>query len=334
MSLNDLSDVSISGTLEDGMLLQYNASTSGGTPYWEAVSLADVLAGQDIGGGGNSNVSIVDSLNNITSPNENDIAVVSGDVYVYDGSDWIQFTNSDLEDRLSALETAVGTPAEGQSPATGLFKDIEDLEDALDNVYTKSEIQQYISGLSHLKYEVVTSLQDIDVTDDDATTTVYLVPKTESGSSDGYDEYFVVNGSLEKIGSWGADLTDYVQTTDNRLLTQAQKDKLDTITLDGQGGSSFSGTITASQVTDLNQAIASNQLIKSVESGTFNVDSNGHLTLVGIPTSVLDLSDYVTTATVGNLSSLTNRVSANSTIVDEINYIKESVIWTAIPTDE
>lgn len=324
--LNDLADVSISGTLEDGMLLQYNASTSGGTPYWEAVSLSDVLAGQNIGGG-NSNVSIVNSLNSITSPNENDIAVVNGDVYIYDGSDWIQFTNSDLEDRLSDLETAVGAPAEGQSPATGLFKDIEDLENALDNVYTKSEIQSYISGLSHLKYEVVASLQDIDTTDSDATTTVYLVPKSTSGTNDGYDEYFVVSGSLEKIGDWGVDLSNYVQTNDSRLLTSAQQDKLDAITLDANDNL----VITASQVSDLASALNSAGLIKSVEAGVFNVDNNGELTLVGLPQALI--SNFVTRSEVGNLSNLNNRVSANSTIVDEINSIKDSIIWNTITNE-
>ncbi len=324
--LNDLADVSISGTLEDGMLLQYNASTSGGTPYWEAVSLSDVLAGQDIGGG-NSNVSIVNSLNSITSPNENDIAVVNGDVYIYDGSDWIQFTNSDLEDRLSDLETAVGAPAEGQSPATGLFKDIEDLENALDNVYTKSEIQSYISGLSHLKYEVVASLQDIDTTDSNATTTVYLVPKSTSGTNDGYDEYFIVSGSLEKIGDWGVDLSNYVQTNDSRLLTSAQQDKLDAITLDANDNL----VITASQVSDLASALNNAGLIKSVEAGVFNVDNNGELTLVGLPQALI--SNFVTRSEVGNLSNLNNRVSANSTIVDEINSIKDSIIWNTITNE-
>ena len=41
----------------------------------------------------------------------------------------------------------------------------------------------------------------------------------DARSDDGYDEYFVTNGALEKIGSWDADLTGYVQDDDNRLLT-------------------------------------------------------------------------------------------------------------------
>ena len=47
-ALSDLTDVNISGTLQDGMLLQYNASTGNG--IWEAVPLSDVIS--DVGGGG------------------------------------------------------------------------------------------------------------------------------------------------------------------------------------------------------------------------------------------------------------------------------------------
>lgn len=330
ISLNDLADVSITGTLEDGMVLQYNASTSGGSPYWEAVSVADLLAGQSISGDG-SDVSIVADLNNISSPSENDIAIVSGNAYVYDGTQWVQLTNTSLADRISALESAVGAPAEGQNAATGLFKDIDDINDALSNVYTKSEIQQYISNLSHLKYEVVASVAAINTTATDAATTIYLVPKSTTGTNDGYDEYFVVNGSLEKIGEWNtdADLSNYVQTTDSRLLTPVQQIKLDAITLDANDNL----TITSSQVSDLAQAISDNQFIKSVDVSTFSVDSNGKLELIDIPASVLDLSNYVTYAVVGDLSDIDDRVSANSTLVDEINAIKESIIWNTITAE-
>ena len=72
---------------------------------------------------------------------------------------------------------------------------------------------------------------------------VYVTTEVEYGDSCSYPEEIVVNGFV--FDKWDTDLTNYVQTNDNRLLTQTQKDKLDTITLDGQGGSSFSGTINA-----------------------------------------------------------------------------------------
>jgi len=45
----------------------------------------------------------------------------------------------------------------------------------------------------------------------------------------------IINGSLEKIGDWKADLTNYVQTDDNRLLTDEQKAKLEKLIIDEDG---------------------------------------------------------------------------------------------------
>ena len=77
-SLNDLSDVSISGSLEDGMLLQYNSSTGEG--QWQAVSLSEVVGSLPLN---NNQISIAESLSNIENPNEKDIAVIGNDVYIY-----------------------------------------------------------------------------------------------------------------------------------------------------------------------------------------------------------------------------------------------------------
>ena len=324
-ALSDLADVSISGQLEDGMLLQYNSSTGNGV--WEAVPLSDIISGIS---SGNTNISIVEALNEINSPSENDLAVVGSDLYIYDGEDWIQLTNTDLADRISGLESQIGHAAdenEGLS-ATGLYADLEALQSSLENVYTKTEVNTYvaeqIAAAQHLRYEVVTSLNDIDTTADEAEYTIYLVPKN-SETNDEYDEYFVVDEELEKIGHWSIDLSNYVQSNDNRLLTNEQKTKLDAITLD----SNNELIIEASQVGNLVQTIQANQLIKSVAVGTFNVTDQGQLELVSVPD--IDLSGYVQTtlyqSEVGNLSNLQNRVSANSTLVDEINAIKENLSW-------
>ena len=316
MSLDDLTDVSASGELEDGMLLQYNSSTGGG--QWQAVSLAEVI--EDLPAS-RDKLSIVESLSEITSPSEKDIAVIGNDVYIYTDGDWEQLSNSLLEDRISDLESQVGHPANPAESiaATGLYKDIADLAD---NVYTKAEIASQIANAGHLKYEIVQSIAAIDLTTDD---TIYLVPKNVANVNDGYDEYFVINDAPEKIGDWGVDLSNYVQTNDNRLLTNEQKTKLDAITLD----SNDELVIQAAQVGGLTEAIQSTQLIKSVQAGVFDVTSQGELQLVSTPS--IDLTNYVQKVTyeaeVGDLTQLQNRLSANSTLVEEINNIKESVIW-------
>ena len=322
-ALSDLTDVTISGTLQDGMLLQYNASTGNGV--WEAVPLSDIISGA--GSGGNTNISIVEALNEISSPSEKDLAVVGTNLYVYDGLDWVQLTDTSLASRVSDLESSVGHAADVNQniPATGLYADIAAIETQLGNIYTKSEIAEQIAAAQHLRYQIVSDIEDIDVTDEEAEYTVYLVPKSDSETNDEYDEYFVIDEVLEKIGNWSVDLSGYVQTDDNRLLTQEQKDKINAITLD----SNDQLIINAAQVGGLTQAIQNTQLIKSVNPGTFEVTNEGQLQLISVPS--IDLSGYVQTsiynAEVGNLNSLQNRVSANSTLVDEINSIKQSILW-------
>lgn len=320
-SLSDLTDVVISGELEDGMLLQYNTSTGNG--IWEAVPLSEVLSGVSTQ---NENVSIVEALNEISDPSTKDFAVVGTNLYIYDGSDWVQLTDTSLASRISNLESQVGHAANAEEgiAATGLYADIAAIQTSLGNVYTKTEVNNYvasqIAAAQHLRYEIVNSIENIDVEDPSVENTIYLVPKSNAEINDGYEEYFVINETLEKIGDWGVDLSNYVQTNDNRLLTEPQKTKIDAITLDENNNI----VIQAAQVGGLIQTIQDNQIIKSVQAGTFSITQEGELQLQSVPT--IDLSGYVQTsvfnAAVGDLSQLTN-----STLVDEINMIKTSIIW-------
>ena len=315
ISLNDLSNVSISG-LQDGMILQYNAHTAGqvgDSARWEAVSIEDALGNAQ---SARDTLSIVDALEEISNAKEKDIAIVGEDVYIYHDNGWVQLSNSLLADEIESIKAEVGHAAdvENDIPATGLYKEIADLKA---NVYTKEEILEQIADLSHLSYRKVNSIEDVDPSADEAATTIYLIPKNSDDTIDGYDEYFVVDGVLEKIGSWDISIDD--------ILTTEQLQKIDAITLD----SNNQIVIQSSQVGGLVEAIQSNQLIKDVDAGTFEVQ-NGKLFLKSIPS--IDLTGYVKTevfdAAVGDLNNLTApRAKENSTIVDEINYIKESILW-------
>ena len=311
LSLNDLTDVAITGNLEDGMLLHYNQSTGQGK--WEAISLSELL--EDIPSTGlRDNISIVNSLNNIQNPQEKDIAVVNNNVYIRNNNAWEQLTDSNLATRISNLENQIGTSGDSGEEPTGLYKKIVDL---------KEEILESIGDLSHLTYQIVNNLQDIDVTAEEAATTIYLVPKNDNQENDGYDEYFVINGNLEKIGTLAdLDLSNYARLDDNRFLSAEQIKKVNAITLDEDDNI----IIQAAQVSDLTDVIRENQLIKSV-AGVFNITDEGELQLKAVPS--IDLSDYVTydyfESTVGDINAL-----QNNTIIDEINELKTSVIWQNI----
>lgn len=320
VSLSDLTDISMPAELEDGMLLQYVNTTH----KWEARPIADVLSNYE-GSGGSSSIPVVDNLNNIENPSKNDIAIQGTELFIYDGTQWQPLTVSDLEDRVSELERKVGVEANTESGqvATGLYKTIDDLRTELQN-----QISSEIINAQHLRYQVVNNISEINLSDETATkNTVFLIPKAseDAKENDGYDEYLVTDGVLEKIGSWGADLTNYVQTTDDRLLSNEQKQKLDSIGYDSEN---HQATISTAQVGNLDQFVKDNSLIKTVQSGVLNVTTEGELQLVGIPTTVLNETvSPLIQSVVGNLSDLKDRISNNSTLVEEINQIKESIIW-------
>lgn len=300
-NLSDLEDIKIddASSLVDGALLQYDAKLE---HKWKPVSIKTAIenSGADIGssvaiGKTKEGQSIEDALNELVeNPEAGRLAVVDGEAYVYDGENWISLTQS-FEDRVSSLEESVGTPADSMSetPATGLFADIEGLEDRLDNTYTKDEVNARIAEADHLSYEKINDLAEADLT---ASNKVYLVPKAEAGTDDAYDEYLVQDGALEKIGSW------------------------------------TSGTIDAAHVTNLTEAIQEAQLIKNVQSGVLNIDENGLLTLTSVPNSVLNFNPdtFALKSEVGDLSSLINPSKENTTIVDEINDLKTKLTWQEI----
>lgn len=303
LSLSQLSDVNLNNQIEDGMVLQYNGSTGGG--QWQAARISG------------NNISISDSLNNITNPSEKSLAIIGTDVYVYHNNSWMQLSNSSLLNRIISLETKVGEKGDDNSSSTGLYKEIEDFKK---DVYTKQEID----NLQHLKYQIVESVDDIDLNDSPANI-IYLVPKS---LEDGYIEYSVINGKLEPIGESNIDLSNYVTTDDTRLLTEIQQKKVDSLGFNQQ---SQVATINAAQVVDLNTVIQNNQFIKSVSQNAFQVTPEGELQLIATPG--VDLSDYVKVeifnSTIGDLDSIINRQD-NSTLVQEINSIKQSLIWQEI----
>ena len=68
-------------------------------------------------------------------------------------------------------------------------------------------INKQITTLAKLQAQL--NGEDLDPLDLDA---IYLVASEDPDSSSNYDEYMIVNGALERLGSFGqVDLTNYVQ---------------------------------------------------------------------------------------------------------------------------
>lgn len=112
-----------------------------------------------------------------------------------------------------------------QGALASLTDDVKANKTALENVYTKSETDTAISvavtNANHLKRKVVGSVDEVEADKDnaDALQYIYMVKTGLESDDNKYREYIVVedesgNRSVEKVGDWEVDLSDYVKTED------------------------------------------------------------------------------------------------------------------------
>ena len=81
------------------------------------------------------------------------------------------------------------------------------------------EARAIASETTHLSRVIVNSLEEIDITEPNAEKIIYMVPNIEQDGSNTYDEYMIIGGSLEAIGTTKTDLLNYVskeEAFDNR----------------------------------------------------------------------------------------------------------------------
>lgn len=56
--------------------------------------------------------------------------------------------------------------------------------------------------------------------------TIYFVAKTDTDDNDVFDEYMLIDGSIELLGSTKVDLTDYVKSTDLEEISDEEVDSI------------------------------------------------------------------------------------------------------------
>ena len=181
---------------------------------------------------------------------------------------------------IKDLEDLVGTPAseEPVQAATGIFAQLDEKADK-DTVYTKTEtddkISAAIAAADHLSRKIVAGTGEIDLEAPDADKYIYMVPATDSEANDTYDEYMVISGVLEKVGSWEVDLSNYV--TSETLTTELNK-KVDKVAgsrlMTDAEGTKLAGIEAGAQV----------NFIKTVDEAQFAA-VDGNLTLLDIAQS-------------------------------------------------
>ena len=152
------------------------------------------------------------------------------DILIYSGGSWINGTIEDIInlntstleiDSTGAITIAGFTQAEvGTIPqkdssgnitwvAPGNLSEITNINNQLQNIYNKEEVNNLIASVNHLSYKKVGSLEEVNTDATDASRYIYLVP-TGNLSGNLYDEYMVIDNQLEPVGSWEVNLNDYI----------------------------------------------------------------------------------------------------------------------------
>lgn len=96
---------------------------------------------------------------------------------------------------------------------------------------TAAQVAAAVAASDHLTRKKVAGLDAIDPATEGADKYIYMVPKTDSEEDDLYDEYMVLDGKVEHVGSTKVDLSGYQQKEAGKGLssndfTDAEKAKL------------------------------------------------------------------------------------------------------------
>lgn len=84
-----------------------------------------------------------------------------------------------------------------------------------------------VAAADHLTRKKVASVDDIDLSAEDADRFIYMVPKDDADENDVYDEYMVMDGKLEPVGNTKVKMADYVEKEDGKgLYPDEDKEKL------------------------------------------------------------------------------------------------------------
>ena len=120
-----------------------------------------------------------------------------------------------LATKVEDLVTTGGEP----NVIIGIQNNGTDLDIASKKVDIGPSIAAAVAAADHLKRKIVTGVDAIDLAADDADQYLYMVPKTGSDADDVYDEYMVLNGTVEHVGNTKVDLSGYVQKETGKGLS-------------------------------------------------------------------------------------------------------------------
>lgn len=247
-SLRDLEDVIFSATGANSFLVK-NADDK-----WVTTSLEDVVAliqdkleidpaiVEDVTNLQNSVNDIVNDIQSLEESVAADLGVVNTELAKKANAEEVntelakkanvEEVNAELAKKANSDEvnTALNSKADVETVNAALVKkaDVETVNAALntkadaEDVYTKLEVNNKvatdisaaIAAANHLKRKVANTVEDIDLDAIDAEQYIYMVPTGLQAEDDKYDEYMVIDGIPEKVGSWEVNLEEYAKKSD------------------------------------------------------------------------------------------------------------------------
>lgn len=121
----------------------------------------------------------------------------------------------DLEARVDGLVIAGGEP----NVITAVKVDGAALPITDKAVDVGASIAAAVAAAGHLQRKKVASKEAIDPAAEGADKWIYMVPKTGSDEDDQYDEYMVLDGAVEHVGSTKVDLSGKVDKVEGKGLS-------------------------------------------------------------------------------------------------------------------
>lgn len=184
--------------------------------------------------------------------------------------DEVEADVSNLGSALALLGEELGDPATEEAEASGVYalidqkansEDVYTKEEAdekfavkgatlaeygIEDAYTKTETEAFVNkavlDADHLKRIIVDSVDDIDPNGEKADQFIYMVPVAteEQEVDDKFDEYMVIDGKVEKVGSWKVDLSEYltIESFNTTIEDYYTKSEITDLIADITGGES------------------------------------------------------------------------------------------------